>query len=84
MYVRIVHFHNIFGPHGAWVDRHEKAPAALLRKALAVHMDPSMQGEFKIWEDGAQLRSFLYIDNSSCVEAILLLIDSHCSEPVNI
>lgn len=82
MEIRIARFHNIFGPHGAWVSGHEKAPAALLRKALAVHMDPSVQGEIEIWGNGAQLRSFLYIDN--CVEAILLLIDSHCSEPVNI
>jgi nucleoside-diphosphate-sugar epimerase/glycosyltransferase involved in cell wall biosynthesis len=83
MEIRIARFHNIFGPHGAWVGGHEKAPAALLRKALAVHMDPrAVQGEIEIWGDGAQLRSFLYIDN--CVEAILLLIDSNCNEPVNI
>jgi len=82
MEIRIARFHNIFGPHGAWVGGHEKVPAALLRKALAVRMDPSGQGEIEIWGNGAQLRSFLYIDN--CVEAILLLIDSNCSEPVNI
>ena len=82
MEIRIARFHNIFGPHGAWAGGHEKAPAALLRKALAVHMDPSAQAEIEIWGDGAQLRSFLYIDN--CVEAILLLLDSNCSTPVNI
>ncbi|OJA10950.1 hypothetical protein AZE42_04647 [Rhizopogon vesiculosus] len=82
MEIRIARFHNIFGPHGAWVGGHEKVPAALLRKALAVHLNPSVQGEIEIWGDGAQLRSFLYIDN--CVEAILLLIDSNCSKPVNI
>ncbi|KAG2359022.1 hypothetical protein BDR07DRAFT_1379009 [Suillus spraguei] len=33
-------------------------------------------------EMGKQQRNFLYIDN--CVEAILLLLDSDCSEPINI
>ncbi|KAG2341695.1 glycosyltransferase family 2 protein [Suillus weaverae] len=82
MQIRIARFHNIFGPYGAWVGGHEKAPAAQLRKALAAHMDPSTQHEIEIWGDGKQQRSFLYIDN--CVEAILLLLESNCSEPINI
>ncbi|KAG0706873.1 glycosyltransferase family 2 protein [Suillus ampliporus] len=82
MEIRIARFHNIFGPHGAWFGGHEKAPAAQLRKALAVYMDPNAQHEIEIWGDGKQLRSFLYIND--CVEAILLLIESNCSEPINI
>ncbi|KAG2111913.1 uncharacterized protein F5147DRAFT_651043 [Suillus discolor] len=75
--IRIVRFHNIFGPYGAWVGGHEKVPAAQLRKALAAYMDPTAQHEIEIWGDGKQQRS---IDN--CVEAILL--ESDCSEPINI
>ncbi|KIK36718.1 glycosyltransferase family 2 protein [Suillus luteus UH-Slu-Lm8-n1] len=82
MQIRIARFHNIFGPYGAWVGGHEKAPAAQLRKALAAHMDPDTQGEIEIWGNGKQQRSFLYIDN--CVEAILLLLKSDCNEPINI
>ncbi|KAG1855674.1 glycosyltransferase family 2 protein [Suillus subalutaceus] len=63
MQIRIARFHNIFGPYGAWVGGHEKAPASQLRKALAAHMDPSTQHEIEIWGDGKQQRSFLYIDN---------------------
>ncbi|KAG1805302.1 glycosyltransferase family 2 protein [Suillus subaureus] len=82
MQIRIARFHNIFGPYGSWVGGHEKAPAAQLRKALAAHMIPSTRHEIEIWGDGKQQRSFLYIDN--CVEAILLLLESDCSEPINI
>ncbi|KAG1790699.1 NAD-dependent epimerase/dehydratase [Suillus plorans] len=82
MQIRIARFHNIFGPYGAWVGGHEKVPAAQLRKALAAYMDPTTQHEIEIWGDGKQQRSFLYIDN--CVEAILLLLESDCSEPINI
>ncbi|KAG2143095.1 glycosyltransferase family 2 protein [Suillus clintonianus] len=82
MQIRIARFHNIFGPYGAWVGGHEKVPAAQLRKALAAQMDPTAQHDIEIWGDGKQRRSFLYIDN--CVEAILLLIESDCSEPINI
>ncbi|KAG1730868.1 NAD-dependent epimerase/dehydratase [Suillus paluster] len=82
MEIRIARFHNVFGPRGTWFGGHEKAPAAQLRKALAVHMEPNAQHEIEIWGDGKQLRSFLYIND--CVEAILLLIESNCSEPINI
>lgn len=83
--VRIARFHNIYGPGGSWNNGREKAPAALLRKALVCRRmgDQSSNPQvFEIWGDGTQRRSFLFIDDA--VEAILKLLFSSCSEPVNI
>jgi GDP-D-mannose 3',5'-epimerase len=76
--VRIARFHNIFGPYGTWTGGKEKAPAAMLRKAAETRDGCS----FEVWGDGSQTRSFLYIDE--CVEAVLKLMDSDFSGPVNI
>lgn len=74
--VRIARFHNIFGPHGSWDDGKEKAPAAMCRKAL------DSVGEFEVWGDGQQTRSFLYIDE--CIIGIRLLMESNVEEVLNI
>ena len=76
--IRIARFHNIFGPYGTWTGGKEKAPAAMLRKVAETNNDCS----FEVWGDGSQTRSFLYIDE--CVEAVLKLMDSDFSGPVNI
>jgi nucleoside-diphosphate-sugar epimerase len=76
--VRVARFHNIFGPQGTWVGGKEKAPAAMLRKAA----ESSDGGEFEVWGDGQQTRSFLFVDE--CVEAVLKLMDSQFLGPVNI
>ena len=76
--VRIARFHNIFGPNGTWKDGKEKAPAAMLRKAA----ETPDGGEFEVWGDGMQTRSFLYIDE--CVKAVLALMASNFKGPVNI
>jgi GDP-D-mannose 3',5'-epimerase len=76
--VRIARFHNIFGPYGTWKGGKEKAPAAMCRKAA----ETPEGGEIEVWGDGTQTRSFLYIDE--CVEAILKLMDSDFTGPVNI
>ena len=78
MEVRIVRYHNIFGPEGTWTGGREKAPAALSRK---VAMAPN-GGEIEIWGDGKQTRSFLYIDE--CLEGTLRLMRSDFSGPINI
>jgi len=78
MNVRIARYHNIFGPEGSWNDGREKAPAALCRKVAATASD----GEVDIWGDGAQTRSFLYIDE--CLEGTTRLMRSAFSGPVNI
>jgi nucleoside-diphosphate-sugar epimerase len=76
--IRIVRFHNIFGPEGSWNDGREKAPAAFCRK---VAMTPD-GGEIEMWGDGKQTRSFLYIDE--CLEGVRKLMDSDFIGPVNI
>jgi len=76
--VRIGRYHNIFGPQGTWDGGKEKAPAAMCRKV-------SRAGELdsiEVWGDGLQTRSFLYIDE--CIEATRRLMESDCSDPLNI
>ncbi|KAL1659987.1 glycosyltransferase family 2 protein [Schizophyllum commune] len=84
--VRIARFHNVYGPRGEWYNGREKAPAAMLRKALvAARMladSPSLKPSFEIWGDGHARRSFLYIDD--CVDAVLTLLASDYSRPLNI
>ena len=84
--VRIARFHNIFGPHGSWQDGKEKAPAAMCRKAIeAGYYAPSTQtstASMKVWGDGQQTRSFLYIDE--CIEAVRRLMESSVETIVNI
>ncbi|KAF8989435.1 glycosyltransferase family 2 protein [Cyathus striatus] len=83
MDIRIARFHNIFGPGGSWHDGREKAPAAMLRKAVALSLMPCLSHcKFEIWGDGMQRRSFLYIDDA--VDGIIALLNSNCSTPVNI
>jgi GDP-D-mannose 3',5'-epimerase len=76
--IRIARFHNIFGPQGTWNGGKEKAPAALLRKSA----ETSLGDSFEVWGDGQQTRSFLFIDE--CIEAVLGLMQSNFTEPVNI
>jgi GDP-D-mannose 3',5'-epimerase len=76
--VRIGRFHNIFGPQGTWTGGKEKAPAAMLRKVAEAENGASIE----VWGDGLQTRSFLYVEE--CVEAVLRLMESSFTEPVNI
>jgi nucleoside-diphosphate-sugar epimerase len=76
--VRIVRYHNVFGPKGTYEGGREKAPAALCRKiALAKDGDG-----IEVWGDGKQTRSFLYIDD--CLEGTYLRMESDWREPLNI
>lgn len=74
--VRIGRFHGIYGPYGTWKGGREKAPAAFCRKAI------SSNSFFEVWGDGEQNRSFCYVDDA--VEGIIRLMNSNCSEPINI
>lgn len=78
--VRIVRFHNIFGPLGTWDGGREKVPAALCRK-LAI-AKATGKHEIEIWGDGEQTRSFCYIDD--CLEGIYRLMRSEHHEPLNL
>ena len=75
---RIARFHNIFGPVGTYEGGKEKAPAAISRKiALANDGDT-----IEVWGDGAQTRSFMYIDD--CLDGIYRLTQSEYSQPLNL
>lgn len=76
--IRIARFHNIFGPAGSFYDGKEKAPAAMVRKAI---MTPDA-GTINIWGSGKQVRTFLYIED--CLDAVQLLMKSDFTEPINI
>lgn len=76
--VRIARFHNIFGPQGTWKGGKEKSPAAMCRKVA----EAEENGSIEVWGDGNQTRSFLYVDE--CVEAVLRLMESDFTGPVNI
>ncbi len=76
---RVARYHNIFGPYGTWTGGKEKAPAAICRKVIEADEDSSI----KIWGDGLQTRSFLYIDD--CIDATLKLTRSNIfTGPYNI
>ncbi len=74
----VARFHNIYGAFGTFEGGREKSPAALCRK-IAMAKD----GEaIEVFGDGAQSRSYTYIDD--CIEGIRRLVESDFSGPVNI
>ena len=74
--IRIARFHNIYGPEGTYDGGKEKAPAALCRKVNEADK------RIEVWGTGEQTRSFLFIDD--CIDAVRLLMQSDCKEPINI
>jgi nucleoside-diphosphate-sugar epimerase len=74
----VARFHNIYGPLGTYEGGREKAPAAICRKVAATPDG----GEIEIWGDGAQTRSFTYVDD--CVEGIHRILRSDHAEPLNL
>jgi GDP-D-mannose 3', 5'-epimerase len=78
----IARFHNVYGPNGTWDGGREKAPAAICRKVIEARDHGS--GGIDIWGDGAQTRSFMYIDD--CTEGIDRI--THCDRliatPINL
>ena len=75
---RIVRFHNIYGPLGAYDGGREKAPAAICRK-VALAPDG---GCIEVWGDGLQTRSFCYIED--CIEGIRRIMESGYARPLNL
>lgn len=78
--VRVARYHNVYGPHGAWNDGREKAPAALCRKVAWA----ALTGErhIDVWGDGEQTRSFMYVDD--CVEGTRRIVASDYPRPLNL
>lgn len=75
---RIVRFHNIYGPLGAYDGGREKAPAAICRK-VALAPDG---GCIEVWGDGLQTRSFCYIED--CIEGIRRIMECGYAKPLNL
>jgi len=78
MDIRILRYHNVYGPEGTYKGGREKSPAALCRKVA----EASNPGEITIWGDGKQTRSYCYIDDA--VEATIKLMESNYNKPINI
>ena len=76
--VRVVRFHNIYGPYGTWTGGREKAPAALCRKVA----ETEDGGSIEIWGDGEQTRSFCHVDDT--VEGLYRLMMSDYTQPLNL
>jgi len=76
--IRIVRYHNIYGPEGTYKGGREKSPAALCRKVAAA----SNPGTITIWGDGKQTRSYCYIDD--CIKGTVMLMESDFDKPINI
>jgi len=77
---RVVRFHNIYGPEGAWEGGREKAPAAISRKVAYAKL--TGHPEVEIWGDGHQTRSFCYIDD--CLVGMHKLMRSNHPHPLNL
>lgn len=78
MDIRILRYHNVYGPEGTYKGGREKSPAALCRK-VAEAPNP---GTITIWGDGKQTRSYCYIDDA--VNGTVLVMESDYDKPVNI
>lgn len=78
MDIRVLRYHNIYGPEGTYKGGREKSPAALCRKIA----EASNPGTMTIWGDGKQTRSYCYIDD--CVKGTILLMESDHDKPINI
>lgn len=77
---RVARYHNVYGPEGSWAGGREKAPAALCRKVAEAELTGIH--EIDIWGDGAQTRSFMYIDD--CVFGSQMIADGDSPDPVNL
>lgn len=77
--IRIARLFNTYGPGMPWTGGREKVIGALCRKVAEL---PASGGKLEVWGNGAQMRSFLYVDDA--VEGISRLASSNCREPVNI
>ena len=78
--VRVVRYHNVYGPYGTFGGGREKAPAALCRKIIEAKLNNKK--EIDVWGDGEQTRSFLYIDD--CLSGTETVFTKSYNKPLNI
>ncbi len=76
--VRIVRFHNIYGPLGTYEGGKEKAPAAICRKVAEAEDGSAIE----VWGDGNQTRSFCFVED--CVEGLERIMKSGYQDPINL
>jgi GDP-D-mannose 3',5'-epimerase len=74
--VYLPRIHGCYGPYNHFNNIKEKAPNAILRKALTAH------DTLEVWGTGQQRRSFMYIDDA--VEGICRLLQSSWHKPINL
>jgi nucleoside-diphosphate-sugar epimerase len=73
---RIARIHGCYGPYNSFNDIKEKAPNALLRKALV------STTELEVWNSLDSVRSFMYVDD--CIEGFIRLAKTSYKQPINI
>jgi len=78
MDIRVLRYHNVYGPEGTYKGGREKSPAALCRKVA----EASNPGTITIWGDGKQTRSYCYVDDA--VKGTVMVMESDYDHPVNI
>ena len=76
--IRVVRFHNVYGPEGAWNDGREKAPAAICRKVA----ETPDGGTIPIWGPGSQTRSFMFIYDA--IDGIEKIMEAPYTGPINL
>ncbi len=80
MICRVARYHNVYGPHGTWSGGRDKAPAAICRKVIEAKR--SRNHAIRIWGNGEQTRSFMYVDD--CVKGTEMILNSDIDEPINL
>ena len=78
MNIRVLRYHNIYGPEGTYKGGREKSPAAICRKVA----EASNPGAIEIWGDGKQTRSYCYVDDA--VKGTIKLMESDYDKPINV
>ncbi len=77
--VYLPRIHGCYGTHNHFNDGKEKAPNALVRKAILAKRSDL---EIEVWGDGKQQRSFMYYED--CIEGLIKIINSKFHEPINL
>jgi len=78
MDIRVLRYHNIYGPEGTYKGGREKSPAAICRKVA----EATNPGTITVWGDGRQSRSYCYIDDA--IRGTTALMESSYAKPINI
>ena len=77
MKVRVLRYHNVFGPGEKYAGERGKAIVSLCRKAILYPEE-----RFIVWGDGRQTRSFCYIDDA--IDGTIKRMLSDYLMPINI